>query len=445
MDTPILDFVNEYANRNAVRLHVPGHKGVNILGVERLDVTEIDGADSLYHANGIIEKSELNASALFSSHTFYSTEGSSLSIRAMLYLAVKYAKSKGKQPLILAPRNVHKTFISAASLLDFEIQWIYSHSTDYLSCKIDAIALNETLKNSTQKPVAVYITSPDYLGNLLDVKGIAEVCKAHGVLLLVDNAHGAYAKFLPQSMHPIDLGADVCCDSAHKTLPTLTGGAYLHISYNAPAEFKQNARDALALFGSTSPSYLILQSLDYTNKYISLDYKNKLSKTVKKIEVLKSRLISNGYSLIDSEPLKITLRTKEYGYTGYEINDFLQKNDIVCEFYDPDYLVLMLSCENLDGDIDKLANVLLSLPKKEPILVAPPKPTILKRKTSIRNAMLCPSETINVNDSLGRVLASPSVSCPPAVPIVMCGEEIDKDAVKSFQYYGIKNINVVKK
>ena len=355
MDTPILDFVNEYANRNAVRLHVPGHKGVNILGVERLDVTEIDGADSLYHANGIIEKSELNASALFSSHTFYSTEGSSLSIRAMLYLAVKYAKSKGKQPLILAPRNVHKTFISAAALLDFEIQWIYSHSTDYLSCKIDTFALNETLKNAMQKPVAVYITSPDYLGNLLDVKGIAEVCKAHGVLLLVDNAHGAYTKFLPQSMHPIDLGADVCCDSAHKTLPTLTGGAYLHISYNAPAEFKQNARDALALFGSTSPSYLILQSLDYTNKYISLDYKNKLSKTVKKIEVLKSRLISNGYSLIDSEPLKITLRTKEYGYTGYEINDFLQKNNIVCEFYDPDYLVLMLSCENSDSDIDKLA------------------------------------------------------------------------------------------
>ncbi|MBO5067198.1 MAG: amino acid decarboxylase, partial [Clostridia bacterium] len=235
------------------------------------------------------------------------------------------------------------------------------------------------------------------------------------------------------------------CDSAHKTLPTLTGGAYLHISYNAPAEFKQNARDALALFGSTSPSYLILQSLDYTNKYISLDYKNKLSKTVKKIEFLKIRLISNGYSLIYSEPLKITLRTKEYGYTGYEINEFLQKNDIVCEFYDPDYLVLMLSCENLDGDIDKLANVLLSLPKKEPILVAPPKPTILKRKTSIRNAMLCPSETINVNDSLGRILASPSVSCPPAVPIVMCGEGIDKDAIKSFQYYGIKNINVVKK
>lgn len=81
-----------------------------------------------------------------------------------------------------------------------------------------------------RKPAAVYITSPDYLGNLADIGGMSDVCRKYGVLLIVDNAHGAYLHFLPKPEHPLDLGAEMCCDSAHKTLPVLTGGAYLHIS-----------------------------------------------------------------------------------------------------------------------------------------------------------------------------------------------------------------------
>ena len=102
----------------------------------------------------------------------------------------------------------------------------------------------------------MYVTSPDYLGGMQDVAALAEVCHRYGTLLAVDNAHGAYLRFLRPSRHPLDLGADLCCDSAHKTLSVLTGGAYLHIARTAPTSLAENAKEALALFGSTSPSYL---------------------------------------------------------------------------------------------------------------------------------------------------------------------------------------------
>jgi arginine/lysine/ornithine decarboxylase len=142
-------------------------------------------------------------------------------------------------------------------------------------------------------------------------------------LLLIDNAHGAYLEFLQNSMHPIKLGADICCDSAHKTLPVLTGGAYLHTKV-----FSDKAKSALALFGSTSPSYLILQSLDAANKYISDGYKEKLTDFVKTVDTLKETLVENGYVLCGNEPLKITIKAKEYGYSFNETGVF-EHTDLV--------------------------------------------------------------------------------------------------------------------
>ncbi len=231
MNTPICDFVQKYAKSNAERLHMPGHKGKTVLGVEHLDITEIDGADTLYCANSIIKQSQENASKLFGSgSTFYSAEGSSLCIRAMIYLALLYANKFNKPRKILALRNVHKSFVSGIGLLDLNVEWYFGkNQTNYLSCTVSPEDLDAYFGRSNELPVAFYVTSPDYLGNTLDIKGISEVCKKYGVLLLVDNAHGAYLKFLDTSCHPIDLGADMCCDSAHKTLPALTGSAYLHV------------------------------------------------------------------------------------------------------------------------------------------------------------------------------------------------------------------------
>ncbi len=444
MNTPICDFVKEYKNKNPLRFHMPGHKGASFLGCEMLDITEIDGADSLYEADGIIRESEKNASALFGAHTFYSTEGSSQCIKAMLHLICLV---KEKKPLIWAGRNVHKSFLSACVLSDFNVEWLYSNDTsNYLSCKISPEELERKLKNAEEKPDAVYVTSPDYLGNLCDIKALSEVCHRYGVLLLADNAHGAYLKFLFQSLHPIDLGADMCTSSAHKTLPVLTGGAYLHISDNVIDLFEKDVvKTSLCLFGSTSPSYLILQSLDMANKYLSQGYRDRLAGFCKVLEAEKNKLKQKGYTLTEDEALKITVDAKKYGYYGFQLAEILKEKGIYCEFADKDFLVLMATPETGDEAIHLLTDALLNIDKKEEILSPAPEVVKPERIYTPRQASFMPSQTIPVKESTGKILAHSTVGCPPAVPIIVGGEKITEEILNCFNYYNIETCTVVKK
>ena len=443
MNTPICDFAARYAQGDPLRLHMPGHKGQAFLGIEPLDITEIDGADSLYEADGIIRQSEDNASALFGCPTYYSTEGSSQCIRAMVYLAALHAKARGRKPLIAAARNAHKTFLSAVALLDLEVLWLYPEQNDsYLTCRISPEALEQFLRSAAEKPTAVYLTSPDYLGTLADIAGLSVVCRRHGVLLLVDNAHGAYLRFLQPSLHPMDLGADLCCDSAHKTLPVVTGGAYLHLSPQLQRELGAQVKTGLELFGSTSPSYLILQSLDRANPYLE-QYGQRLQEFLPHVGALKAALAQNGYRLLSEEPLKITVSSKEYGYTGKELADYLQQHRMICEFADPDYLVLMVTPETGAEGLEQLKTVLLALPKKQPLPPCPLEFRPGEQVLSIRQAMLSPGVVLPVEQCEGRILASASVGCPPAVPILICGERINAHAIDCFRYYGIQSITVL--
>ena len=383
MNTPICDFVRDYAARGGARLHMPGHKGAPLLGFEALDITEITGADSLFEADGIIRESEANASSLFGARTFYSTEGSSLCIRAMIYLTVQYAKSIGKAPLILAARNAHKSFLSAIALTDADVRWLTADSPSYLSCAPTPEALDAYLQATDERPVALYVTSPDYLGFRADLRGLSEVCHRYGMLLLADNAHGAYLKFLPQSEHPTDLGADICCDSAHKTLPALTGAAYLHVSHHAPALFAEQAKSALALFGSTSPSYLILQSLDTLNHVLDEDYPARLAAACRRADACRARLSTHGYRLIGNEPLKLTIDTKPYGYEGRDLARFLSEQAIEIEFADRDFAVMMLSPENSEDDFSRLEATLCAIPARAPITECAPAFSLPERVLSL--------------------------------------------------------------
>lgn len=442
MKTPIYDFVNAYSKKGVSRFHMPGHKGRGPLGVESLDITEIPGADALYSADGIIEESENYASCLFgTAHTFYSTEGASLVIKAMLALAVE-----GKRkPKVLAARGAHKAFVYAAALIDADVAWIFPENAEHIcdtrvSPRAVALALD-----SNPDAVAVYLTSPDYLGNISDVKGISLECKKRGVKLLVDNAHGAYLNFLPESCHPIALGADMCCDSAHKTLPVLTGGAYLHVSKSAPSEYVNSARYVLSVFASTSPSYLILSSLDLCNKALNGEYSAALSKTVSQVTSLKSELSRAGFSVADTEPLKIVINTSEYGYTGDEVMEYLRGENIEIEYFDSEYVVLMPSPSNTDEDFSRLSASLKKLPKLEPIKVENIRiSTSPEVKMSIRDAIFASHEQILCTDAKGRICASPLVSCPPAVPIVVSGEVICEEHIPIFLKYNVEKIEVVK-
>ena len=421
---------------------MPGHKGKG--DIEKYDLTEIEGADSLFAASGIIARSEALAGEIFGADSYYSAEGSSLSIRAMLYLATLYTKTLGKEPLVLAGRNAHKSFLSAASLIGFDIEWLTSKTGSYLSSTVTAGELEEKLSSMKKKPSAIYLTTPDYLGGMIELGAIAKVCKKEGILLLVDNAHGGYLKFLSPSRHPIDLGADMCADSAHKTLHALTGAGYLHLSKSLPPFFKSGVKSAMEHFASTSPSYLILASLDGLIERLSGDFSRELQTKVSKIASLKREIAAYGYEVLEGEPLKITLSTKSYGYLGTELSSLLYKRGIVSEFSDPDYLVLMPSVDTTEDELSRLGTVLSEIERRAPITDTPPALSLPERRITPREAFLLPYEEISAEKSSGRILAAETVACPPAVPIVASGELIDKTAVKAFLYYGIKTVKVIK-
>ncbi len=444
MNTPVVDFLNEYAERDSARFHMPGHKGVSSLGCEGIDITEVEGADVLYSPSGIIAESEENATRLFGTrHTYYSTEGSTLAIKAMLAL-IKKRGARGEKTVVLAARNAHKSFLYACALLDMDIKWLCPTVFEHLcSCKVGADELSAALDACQTLPCAVYITSPDYLGNTLDIAALSRVCHERGIPLLVDNAHGAYLAFTEPSLHPIALGADMCADSAHKTLPVLTGGAYLHIAKGFDVSDKE-ARSALSLFASTSPSYLTLASLDLCNACLAADYPNALRKHIEKLHGVRENLASLGFPCENSEPLKLVFFRASCGYGGEELAKILRENKIEPEFFDCDALVLMSSPQNSNEDLEKLLKVFERLPKRAPERLAPPRPEVLPSRLSVREAILSPSETVPTEKAVGRICASPTVSCPPAVPIVMSGEEVTERAQELMLYYGINEIEVVK-
>ena len=443
LSTPILSFVQRYAESNPARLHMPGHKGAGALGFEAADITEIDGAGALYEVGGIIGQSEANASRLFGAQTYYSAEGSSLAIRAMLALAAGMAG--GARPLVLAGRNAHRAFLSAAALLDVDVAWLYPAPGEaYHSCTVTAADVDAALARLEGRCRTVYLTSPAYLGHISDIAAVAEVCRRRGALLLVDNAHGAYLKFLPGgSRHPVDLGADLCCDSAHKTLPALTGAAYLHIRRGLnvdPARVKR----ALVLFGSSSPSWLVLQSLDACNRALET-FPQALSDFLPKVEALKARLVGHGYTLAGDEPMKLTIMARPFGYTGDALAAALKAAGVVCEFHDPDFVVLMPSPSNRDADLARAGDALMALERRAPLSGAAPPFHAPARALSVRAAAFAPSQVLPAGQCEGRVLAAPALSCPPCVPVAVCGEVADAAVIERLRYYGIEACEVLLK
>ena len=433
--TPIADFIEEYIKSSPARFHMPGHKGE-----EPRDITEIDGAGDLFSKDGIVAESERAASEVFGFRTYYSAEGSSLAIRTMVALASRGKKSKKA----LAGRNAHRTFISALALLDIDPVWMYpKRGESYLSCSITPRDVASALDAMDEAPCFVYITSPDYLGNVADVAGIAKVCHERGVKLLVDSAHGAYLKFLEPSRHPIDLGADMCAASAHKTLPVLTGGAYLHLSDSAASEYENTVKETMSFFASSSPSYLIMRSLDLANRYLET-YPEVLSAFVEKVDKIKKSLKGARFSLVGDEPLKITVASKKCGYTGDALASELLKRKVIPEFHNAEFVSFMLTPSNSDEDLERLENSLLSIEFKAPIEDSAPEFDAPKVVMTVREAFFVERETVPVSESAGRVFASFDVSCPPAVPVLLPGEEIGERGVYLLKKFGKEYVTVVK-
>ena len=189
---------------------------------------------------------------------------------------------------------------------------------------------------------------------------------------------------------------------------------------------------------------MVLQSLDFANKYLGGEYKNQLQKCVQKVHNLKGFLRQKGYKLIGTEPLKITVNIAEIGYTADEFYNKLKCCKIEPELCSDNIAVFMFTPQNNGLNFIKLKSFFGRLEHKNPINNQPLGSNISQQKLSIRKAMLSSSESVLALKAEGRVLASPTVSCPPAVPILISGELVTKQAIQLFKRYNIEKIDVVK-
>lgn len=442
--TPLYDFLCNFILEDKTRFFMPGHKGnhpnelLNV--ISRYDITEIAGADSLYEANGILRESEKIASSIYdTSATVFSAGGSTLCIQTMLSLVAKPKDS------VIVARNSHIAFFNSCALLDINPIFILPSYNDAfgVSGVVTAGQVEDTIKGNKDAK-AVYITSPDYMGVMSDIAEIARVCKAYDIPLVVDNAHGAHLKWLEVDLHPITLGATLCCDSAHKTLPVFTGGAYLHAaksSYFTAEKIKKN----MALFGSTSPSYLIMLSLDLCNNYLLQNAKSDFFELAQREKTIWKALSKKGFIPISKncEPTKITLDGAHVGKSGEELASHFAGNNIEPEYVGERHLVLMLSPQNTKTDYDRLFR---SIEDFSPGATKESKrlQTFLpKRVLSLSKALFCDCEEISVEGALGRISAQTKIKCPPGVPIVVAGEEIDERVQKLLKRSSIFSIDVI--
>lgn len=445
IETPICDFLKEYRRRGGARLHMPGHKGrpAQPDGLWKelpfsLDITEVRGADALYEADGIIGRSEEIAAELYGvRHTCYSAGGSTLSILAM----VAAAKRRGGR--LLAVRNAHIALINACILLDWQPVWLYPAYDASVGMARQATAGEIAAAMDADPSIrSVYLTSPDYYGREAGVAEIAEEVHRRCGILLVDNAHGAHLRFLSRDRHPMTLGADLCCDSAHKTLPVLTGGGYLHS--NLPGE-KEELKEDMALFGSTSPSYLILASLDLCNSYLAGPARREFARLEERVRAAEKTLKERGAALLPgkSDSFKITLDCQAMGYSHEELAGRLRTVGIEPEFSSGGKIVLMVSPQTPEEDFLRLEGAFSETPARTAIPCwdecPSPQPVM-----SLREAAFAPWERVPIAECEGRIAAESRVTCPPAIPVVTAGERIGRMEKNLLQNSGIFSVKVVK-
>ncbi len=446
MNTPLYKALCDVMEKDFSRFHMPGHKGHDRTGlfgdVLRYDFTEVDGTDSLYHASEAILDGEKRIAAYYGAkRSLISTQGSTLCIQTMLSLV------RGRGRTLIIARGAHVSAANAIALLDFDPAWVYPDIDEKtgISKPITPQQIESALAVA-ESPAAVYITSPSYYGVLADVAGIAEVCRRYDVPLLVDAAHGAHLKAagLPD---PIAQGATMCAQSAHKTLPVITGGAFLHISDD---RFVSDAKDAMALFGSTSPSYLIMLSLDTCMAYLETDAPAEFSALRSRIHELELLAFSCGFTPVVPEGIlrddtRLSLCAYDLGYSGEDLATHLRTYAVEPEYVGENTVVLLPSPANTERDFERLHKAISSITPKDNTPPIVPKPVQPIQAITPHQALFAPKELIPLADALGRVAARNQSSCPPGVPVVMCGEMITENTLQQMLHYGIKQVWVVRK
>lgn len=410
-----------------MRLFMPGHQGKCLYLNENisplLDLTEIKGADNLFFPEGIIKKLEDLISNLFCSECYISTGGSTSLIQTILWIF--------KEREFVVQRGAHYSFFNAAGIFSIEPTII----GDYRSVSLLEIE-NALLK--AKKGSVLFLTSPNYYGEILDILNIKKICEKFNTVLVVDCAHGAHLRFLKENKNPIFLGADVCCCSFHKTLPALTGSAVLQIRKGL---FKREViKKAMALFLTSSPSYLIMDSIGLCLDWLlEFGFSAFLELEEKKEWLIKSL----NLNFLKTDPSKIVLDCSNLKLDVFNVVDFLRSFKIEPEFYNYRFICFIVSPFLKEEDWEKLKFVLNMLETKKEKNKKNFKFNF-KRVCGLKEALRKEKETVKIEYACGRVFADIVFSEIPGVLVLTYGELITKEIVSYLKQKGVLKISVLK-
>lgn len=451
--------LERYIGENALRFHMPGHKGLLELSDSQYDVTEVPGTDSLFDPQeGILEACREAAKCWNAASSFLLVNGSTAGIQAMVLWAK--AQSRG----LLLPRDSHISAMHACAIADLQPMWL---EPDWNAEEQLFEWRNEKLKQyATIGKSAFFITYPDYYGRCIDLSALKQHFLPHDCALLADSAHGAHFAFSKKLPPDAGLCAELWVTGAHKTLPAPTQTAYLHVN-----DRTQSPDVARFLRGvtTTSPSYLLMTGLDNGRAYMQANA-GRLEELIGNCADLAERLnaiaglrcwmdsdmTAMGYGFHD--PTRLVVDVRGLGLSGWEAGARLRAYGLQAELCDGCRVVLIATVmdgrERLDGVFH--AFLRLASERKNPAA-----PIRLKRLPahgtavmSLRQAWLSDAEEVDFSQSEGRIAAEPFGAYPPGIPLCMPGEAIGRDAIEAIaeiqalggQAFGIRSgkISLVK-
>lgn len=422
--------------------HTPGHKNGSgfseefITNIMNIDVTEIKDTDDLHEPTGIILEAHNKAEKSFGADkSFMLVNGATVGIHTM----VGSVCNSGDK--LLVSRNAHKSIWAAMALFDVKPIFIkpYYDFDIQMSTQISCINVSNILqKNKDIK--GIFIVNPTYYGLCTDIKSISDIAGNYDIPLLVDEAHGThftFSKLLPDNASVS--GADMWVNSAHKTLPSLTQSAWLHTKN----KYSKKAKKILSMLETSSPSYILMASLDYAREFMENNGEHLIEILKQKIENIVKRLQVIGYNIPDYTnndevfDVDFTRLVIEYpSVSGYDLYEKLYDKGICAEMADSRrvvFIITVIDAINKDNPIEKLYDILeensLEIINKIPYKLINFDIPLPEMHQTPRQAMLCDSEYINIKNANKRISTGIVGAYPPGIPIVGPGEEFSKDII----------------